>query len=173
MRKIGVIEHITLDGVIEAPESWTQPYQDEVIQEYMAQRMAGAPGAMLWGRRTYEQMAAHWPHQTDGNPYTEYLNRARKYVVSTTLTDPEWANTTVLPDIEAVASLDAHVAVLGSGELVAALMARGLVDELLLTIHPLVIGAGKRLFGEGVRSELRLVESTPTTTGVIIARYER
>ncbi len=174
MPTIAVVEHVTLDGVIQAPEDWAQPYQDHVMQEYMGARMGGGPGAMLWGRRTYEKMAAFWPHQTDGNPFTEFLNRAQKYVVSRTLREPDWERTTVLPDVDAVAALDdSHLTVLGSGELFAALLGAKLVDELLLTIHPLVLGAGRRLFPDGVSAKLELADTTTTTTGVIIAAYTR
>ena len=135
---------------------------------------------MLFGRRTYEDFAGFWPRQTD-NPYTEVLDRAEKYVASTTLEEPlSWVNSTLLPGdaATAVAELKAEgtgdLVVLGSGELVRSLMPHGLVDELALLIHPLVLGSGRRLFTEGGEAaSLRLMSSETTDTGVVIAIYGR
>lgn len=194
MGKIVVTESLTLDGVMQAPGradedprggfphgGWGNDYPDEVMGAEMAKGMA-RPGVMLLGRRTYEALAAHWPHQTDGNPFTEKLNRVQKYVVSTTLTEPlPWVNSTLLrpgADLpKAVVALrdatDGDVAVLGSGRLVRTLAAAGLVDRYVLLIHPLIMGTGIRLFEDGMdRTKLRLVSSVPTGTGVIIATYE-
>jgi dihydrofolate reductase len=120
-----------------------------------------------------------WPKRTD-NPFTERLNAARKYVASNTLAEPlPWENSTLVTgDVPgAVTSLKEELSgdlvVLGSGALLQSLMQHDLVDELLLTIHPLVLGAGHRLFpAQGPRFSLRLMDTKPTTTGVIIARYE-
>jgi len=143
----------------------------------MGGRMAQGPGAMLFGRRTYEHMASFWPHE-EANPITDFLNAAQKYVVSRTLTEPlGWENSTLLHGdaAAAVAELKAqdgpNLAVLGSAELFATLLAADLVDELLLTIHPLALGAGRKLFPDGVSAKLELVDTTTTTTGVIIAMY--
>jgi dihydrofolate reductase len=166
-----VVNNVSLDGVMEAPEEWAAPYTDEVLMQRAQQGMARS-GAMLFGRRTYEQMAAYWPRQTDGNPFTEHLNRARKYVVSTTLEDPlPWENSTVLA-LDDVARLDEPAVILGSGQLIRSLMQQDLIDELQLNIHPLVLGSGQRLFTDG-RAAFQLVDATPTTTGVIIATYRR
>jgi dihydrofolate reductase len=186
--KLTVINHITLDGVMQAPGrpdedrrggfehgGWAQPYGDEVLGRVMGERMA-ADGALLLGRRTYEDFAAFWPAQTD-NPFTPVLNERRKYVASTTLKDPlPWSNSTLLEgDVaEAVAALKERtdLAVLGSGALVRSLMPHGLIDEYLLIINPLVLGSGRRLFADdGPRVPLRLADSTTTTTGAIIATY--
>jgi dihydrofolate reductase len=193
MGRIVVTNHVTLDGVMQSPASpeedtrdgferggWAAPYNDEVMGAEMAAGMA-QEGSLLLGRRTYEHFAAFWPKQTDGNPYTEVLNRKQKYVASTTLEDPlPWENSTLLsgdvPGAVAAlkAELDHDLGILGSGELIRSLMPHDLIDEYLLTIHPLVLGEGRRLFGEGgAYSELRLVDTKPTTTGVVIARYER
>jgi dihydrofolate reductase len=133
-------------------------------------------GAMLLGRRTYEDFAGFWPKQTD-NPFTPVLNQRRKYVASTTLAEPlPWENSTLLTgDVgAAVAALDTELTVLGSGELIRTLMQRDLVDEFVLTIHPLVLGTGRRLFGDGgPPATLELVDAIPTTTGVVIATYQR
>jgi dihydrofolate reductase len=140
--------------------------------------MAGG-GALLLGRRTYEDFAAFWPHQKD-NPFTEVLDNVQKYVASTTLEEPlPWRNSTLLAGdaAEAVAKLKQQpgkdLAVLGSGELVQSLMQHDLVDEYVLMIHPLVLGSGRRLFADGgAFAALRLVDSKPTTTGVVIATYQ-
>jgi dihydrofolate reductase len=191
MSRIVVINHVTLDGVMQAPAGreedprdgfehggWAAANQDEVMGEYLGRGMAGGPGLMLFGRRTYEHMYSYWPKQTDDNPYTEVLNRSQKYVVSTTLGEPlPWMNSTLLRAPEDVAEVkrreEKDIVVLGSGELVHSLMARDLVDEYLLMIHPLVLGTGRRLFPDGGASAtLRLVDNVITTTGVVIARYQ-
>jgi dihydrofolate reductase len=190
MGRITVINHVTLDGVMQAPArpdedrsggfehgGWALPYGDAVMAEFMGKGMAGG-GALLFGRRTYEDFAAVWP-QREGDPISALLNERQKYVVSTTLHEPlRWVNSTLLQgDVAAaVAGLKEDpgddLAVLGSGELVRSLMRHGLVDEYVLTIHPLILGTGRRLFaGDGPSVALRLVETKPTTTGVIIAVY--
>lgn len=135
-------------------------------------------GSLLLGRWTYESFAGFWPHQKD-NPYTDALNNAQKYVVSRTLTEPlPWQNSTVLQgDVaDAVAGLKerSDIGVLGSGELIRSLMPHRLIDTYLLMIHPLVLGSGRRLFPDGgPPATLRLADSVTTTTGVIIATYEK
>jgi dihydrofolate reductase len=191
MRELTVFNSLTLDGVMQAPGradedtrggfahgGWATPYMDEVMGRVAAEGMAG-PGALLLGRRTYEDFHGFWPNQTD-NPFTEVLDNTRKYVASTTLREPlGWRNSTLLGGnaAEAVARLKEQpgedLTVLGSGELVQALRRRDLVDRYVLLVHPLVLGSGRRLFPEGGPSaELRLVDAVPTTTGVIIATYQ-
>ncbi|MBB4772941.1 dihydrofolate reductase family protein [Actinomadura livida] len=128
-------------------------------------------GALLFGRRTYEDFYGYWPHQ-GGNPFTDVLNRARKYVVSATLREAPWENSVLLKDAGDVEGIEEGLTVLGSGVLARELMRRGLVDEWLLMVHPVVLGTGRRLF-DGVAAGLRLVESVVTTTGVVIATYRR
>jgi dihydrofolate reductase len=190
MSRLVVVNNLTLDGVMQAPGradedtrdgfahgGWGAPYGDEVMGRVMGERMAG-PGALVLGRRTYEDFASYWPKQTD-NPFTPVLNERVKYVASTTLREPlPWSNSKLLQGdaARAIAKLkeqrDEDLAVLGSGELVRSLMRHDLVDEYLLNIHPLVLGAGRRLFpDDGTTAKLRLVDSTPTTTGVLIATY--
>jgi dihydrofolate reductase len=194
MGEIVVIESLSLDGVMQAPGradedprggfpygGWATPYADEIMGAEMAKGMA-RPGVMLFGRRTYEALAAHWPKQTDGNPYTEKLNKVQKYVVSSTLTEPlPWVNSTLIGgDGDVPASVGAlrdetDIAVLGSGRLVRTLAAAGLVDRYVLLIHPLTLGTGLRLFDSADGTEfgkLRLVDSVTTGTGVIIATYQ-
>jgi dihydrofolate reductase len=191
MRRIAATEMLTLDGVMQAPGradedprggfdrgGWAVPFNDQVMGEEMGKGMASA-GALLFGRRTYEDMAGFWPSQTD-NPFTEMLDNVQKYVVSRTLGDPlPWKNSTLLSDdgIRAVTELKASpgpdLAVLGSGQLVQSLMRHRLIDEYVLLIHPLVLGQGFRLFvDDNTESSLTLVSSVTTTTGVIIARYQ-
>jgi dihydrofolate reductase len=192
MAKLVVTNHVTLDGVMQSPGGrdedtrggferggWAPPYMDEVMGRFMGEGMAKG-GALLWGRRTYEKMFAFWPKQTDDNPFTPLLNERQKYVASQTLIEPlAWRNSTLLSgDVAAqVAELKQEpggdIVILGSGELVRFLMPHDLIDQFVLTIHPLVLGAGIRLFPEhGTYSKLELVHSEPTTTGVLIAVYE-
>jgi len=142
--------------------------------------MSTTSGALLLGRRTYEDFYAVWPNRTDNNPFTDVLNNAQKYVASTTLKEPlPWINSTLLKgDVPAaVAGLRAQpgkdIVVLGSGKLVQTLMKHNLVDVYMLLIHPLVLGSGSRLFADGSTvAALRLVDAKPTTTGVVIATYQ-
>ena len=191
MSKVVVFTSVTLDGVMQAPGrpdedtrggftrgGWAVPYSDQVMAKVAAEGMASG-GALLLGRRTYEDFYGFWPHQPD-NPYTEALNNSLKYVASTTLAEPlPWRNSRLLQGdaADAVARLKEEpgkdLTVLGSGELARSLIGRGLVDRYSLLIHPLALGSGRRLFGDdGLRAPLRLVESVTTTTGVIIATYE-
>jgi dihydrofolate reductase len=190
MSRVVVFESLTLDGVMQAPGrpdedrrggfehgGWAQPYADPVMGSVAAEGMANTE-ALLFGRRTYEDFHAFWPHQTD-NPFTEVLDNTRKYVASTTLEEPlPWKNSTLLEGdaAQAVAGLKEQpgkdIVVLGSGELVRTLMRGDLVDEYVLQVHPLILGTGRRLFADGVPSvALRLVDTKPTTTGVVIATY--
>ena len=161
---------------------WAVPYSSDAmgrVLEGMGQQ-AGRSAAMLFGRRTYEDFAGFWPNQPD-NPFTETLNRMQKYVASTTLADPlPWMNSTVLAGDapKAVAALqdaqpEQDLVILGSGELIRSLLPHGLVDELTLLIHPLVLGAGQRLFASGSEAALELIDSVGTSTGVVLARYRR
>jgi len=192
MRKINVTNNVTLDGVMQAPGSphedtrngftrggWAAPYHDEVKMKIMGRGMARR-GALLFGRHTYEHFFKVWPGRTD-NPYTEVLDNTQKYVVSRTLKEPlPWKNSTLLAgDAEdTVAALKndpgVDLTILGSGELVRSLVRCNLIDQFILLIHPLVLGSGQRMFGDdGTLAKFTLTESVPTTTGVIIATYER
>ena len=194
MAKVVVTNHLTLDGVMQSPAGreedprddfrfggWAAVNQDSVMAEVMGRGMAsGAGGGLLFGRWTYEKMYEVWHGRTDGNPFTEVLDSRTKYVASTTLTEPlPWQNSILLAgDVcEAVAELKStetgNLAILGSGRLIGTLMTRNLIDEWVLPIHPVVLGTGQRLFPAGVAPQsLRLVDSTPTTKGVVIATYE-
>jgi dihydrofolate reductase len=194
MSKVSAFIHLSLDGVMQSPArpdedarggfahgGWQLPYADPVLGNFVAENMRQAAvrrSALLFGRRTYEDFYSVWPNGTD-NPFTEVLNNTHKYVASTTLSEPlVWQNSTLLRGdaAEAVARLkeqsDENLVVLGSGQLMQSLMCRGLVDEFVLTIQPLVLGSGRRLFADWLnRFALELVESKTTTTGVIIAVY--
>jgi len=190
MRKILAVTHLTLDGVMQAPGrpdedrrggfehgGWAMADNDSVMMKAMGEGMAQGAD-LLFGRRTYEDFFAVWPGRKD-NPFTEVLDNSQKYVASRTLREPlPWQNSTLLSGdaAETVARVKEQpgqdLTVLGSGDLLQTLMRHGLVDEYLLLIHPLVLGRGRRLFTDDApRSALRLVNSVPTTTGVMIATY--
>jgi dihydrofolate reductase len=193
MGKVIVIEHLTLDGVMQAPGrpdedprdgfehgGWAIRRQDPAMQEVIGARIS-SDWSLLAGRTTYQQFADHWPKQ-EPNPFTEALNRVEKYVASTTLTEPlPWQNSTLVQGdgADAVArlkeQLDRNLVVFGSGVLVRALLARGLVDEFVLMFHPLVLGSGRRLFGDvgSIPLAFELVDSQTTGTGVLIGTYMR
>ena len=191
MPRIVAFIHLTLDGVMQAPArpdedtrdgfrrgGWANGYDDPVMAKAVGESM-GSTGAILLGRRTYEDFYNVWPKRAD-NQFTPVLNNALKYVASRTLTEPlPWMNSKLLRDNaeDRVAELREQpgndIIILGSGVLVQSLLRRKLVDELMLMIHPIVLGAGRRLFAEdGTFASLKLEQATPTTKGVIIARYE-
>jgi len=189
MRKVVVLNNLTLDGVMQGPGrpdedtrdgftygGWSMPYNDAVKGQAMGEGMSRGAD-LLFGRRTYEDFFDVWPKRTN-NPFTPVLNAARKYVASRTLKEPlPWENSTLLEGdaADAVARLKQEdgldLLVMGSGVLAESLRRRGLVDDYILMIHPLVLGTGRRLFADGAMSSLTLVKSVPTTTGVIIATY--
>lgn len=187
MTRVTVVNHVSLDGVMQAPGrpdedprggfahgGWAQAGNDPVMGTVMAEGM-GRGNALLLGRRTYEDFAAYWPRQTD-NPFTPVLEATHKYVASRTLTEGSWSNTTILTGdaAGAVATLkqSEDVTILGSGELIRSLIGHGLIDAWMLLIHPRVLGCGQRLFAaDGPPATLRLTDSVTTTTGVVIATY--
>lgn len=192
MTKIVVIEHVTLDGVMQAPAKpdedtrdgfdyggWAMANSDPAMQQVMGARM-GASWSLLAGRVTYENFAKVWPNAPQPNPFTEILNRVEKFVVSSTLREPlPWANSILLKGegAAAVANLkqkhDKTLIIFGSGVLVHSLMLKDLVDEYVLQIHPLVLGKGHRLFDKAPATKLNLIDSVTTSTGVVIATYQR
>ncbi len=190
MADLTVVNNLSLDGVMQAPGrtdedtrsgfehgGWALPYSDEVMGREMGERMGGR-GALLLGRRTYQDFHGVWPNRKDGNPFTEVLNNVQKYVASRTLEEPlPWQNSTLLSG-DAVASVaelksrvDGTITVLGSRDLLQTLIRAGLVDQYLLLIHPLLLGSGSRLFPDDVYARLELLNSVTTTTGVVIATY--
>jgi dihydrofolate reductase len=191
MRKVMVLNNLTLDGVMQAPGrpdedlrggfthgGWSMPYNDAVKGQAMGEGMSQGAD-LLFGRRTYEDFYKVWPNRTD-NPFTTVLDDSRKYVASRTLKEPlPWKHSTLVEG-EAADAVDRlkrepglDLLVMGSGVLIESLMRRNLVDRFILLIHPLVLGTGRRLFtDDGTLAKLKLVKSVPTTTGVIIATYE-
>ena len=188
MRTLVVSTFMTLDGVMQAPGGpeedrtggfahggWSVNYWDETMGAAMTEFFA-KPFDLLLGRRTYEIFAAHWPHVSE-EP-AGVLNSARKYVASRTLRNVEWQNSTLLEgDVaEAVRDLKAQdgpeIQVHGSSDLIQTLLEHALVDELRIWTFPVVVGAGKRLFGPGtVPAGLELVDAKTSTTGVVMALY--
>src|SRR5215216_4500261 len=152
MRKVVAVELVSLDGVMESPEEWAFAYSNDEMEEANASGMA-ASDALLLGRVTYEQMAAYWPHQAGGVPMVDYINSVPKFVVSTTLKEPlVWNNSTLIKGnvaeeiIELKRRVGKDITILGSGALFRSLLGDGLLEELRLMVHPVVIGRGKRLF---------------------------
>ena len=188
MSKVVVFMNLTLDGVMQAPGrpdedrrggfehgGWAMPYATmEAAEESKAYT-----GALLLGRRTYEDFYTVWPNRTD-NPFTAVLNNTQKYVASTTLQEPlPWSNSTLLKGDAAVAvaqlkqQIDKDLLIMGSGELIQSLMRANLIDDYVLLIHPLVLGSGRRLFPDGgAAATLRLVATSTTDKGVVIASYQ-
>jgi dihydrofolate reductase len=191
VRQLVIIEFVTLDGVMQGLGSvdedreggfehggWAAPFADEAQASAAAQGMKSTT-AYLFGRKTYDKMLGFWPTQSDDNPMAAHLNATPKYVATRTLSRLTWSNAQVLDGelVPAVQDLkaqgDGNIAVLGSGVLVQDLLANDLVDGHRLFLHPLLLGTGKRLFRDMERPKrLRLVECTPTTTGVLMLTYE-
>jgi dihydrofolate reductase len=165
---------ISLDGVIEAPETWHFPYFNDEMGAVVGELMADSEGTLI-GRQTYDEFAGYWPNADPDDPFTAVMNGARKYVVSTTLTDASWENTSVVSG-DVAAELTAlksrtRLGTTGSATLVRWLVEQGLVDELHLLVHPIVVGHGKKLFADGATVPLRLVSSTVFDTGVLHLVY--
>lgn len=181
MRDLIITENITVDGVIDAAEGWFGPAGDEdqsdLIAALAAQREAA--DAFLVGRVTFEQMRGYWPLQTDdATGVSDYLDRVSKYVVSTTLTDPDWDGTTVLSgplhdEVQALKNAPgADIVVTGSLTLVPFLIESGLVDEYRLFVHPVVLGRGRRLFEQATgMPRLALLETQAFRSGIVLLRY--
>jgi dihydrofolate reductase len=189
MPKLVVNTFATLDGVMQAPGGpeedptggfehggWSVGYWDDAMGQWMGEFM-GKPFDLLLGRKTYEIFAAYWPHARD-QPGAAQLNAARKYVASRTLESLEWENSQLLEGdlADAVARLKEQdgpeVQVHGSSHLLQTLLRQELVDEFRVWIFPVVLGTGKRLFGDGtVRAGLELVDSKTSTTGVVFLTY--
>ena len=188
--KLTAMMFLTVDGVYQGPGGpdedrrggfdrggWIAPLSDEVSGRFITSVYERAD-ALLLGRKTWDIWAAYWPHHDGGDPVSHGINVLPKYVPSTTLKDPTWQNTHVIKgDVEAaVRELKAkpgrELQVHGSGDLLRWLLERDLVDELNLEVHPVVVGAGLRLFPEqGQTHELTLVESRSTPSGVMLQTY--
>lgn len=192
MRELIVAEFITLDGVIQAPGGaeedteggfqyggWTRPFWHDDIGAHFFQAMTQAD-ALLLGRKTWQIHGGAFEPMAAGDPFADALNNIRKYVVSATLKSASaWRNSTLIRDnaVEAIRQLKQqpgkNIVVDGSSVLIHALAQNDLVDEYALHVYPLVLGSGKRLFPEGKRLTLKLVESKALPTGVVYMRYRR
>ena len=193
MRKLIVLSFITLDGVMQAPggpeedptggfkhEGWVAGYSDDFLLKVMI-KQTSKPFDLLLGRKTYEIFAAYWPYvNAHKNPFATKLNNAKKYVASKTLTKLDWNNSKLIDGdvtkgIKRIKEQDGpEIQVHGSGNLIQTLLKHDLVEELWLKIFPVTLGVGKRLFAEGViPAGFKLLESGISSSGVIIASYER
>jgi dihydrofolate reductase len=179
MKKVVAAEFLSLDGVMESPDKWHMAYFNDEMGRAVGEGFAAAD-AMLMGRVNYEEWAAYWPGQDpEENPMAAQMNAVQKYVVSTTLEEPlGWQNSTLISEnvADEVAKLkqgeDGDIVISGSGALVRSLLHHGLLDELKLMIHPILVGSGKRLFEEGEQqTKLELVDSKTFRTGVLYLTY--
>jgi dihydrofolate reductase len=179
MRKVVAAEFLSLDGVMESPDQWHFPYFNDEMGQAVGEGFETSD-ALLMGRVLYEEWVAFWPNQNpEENPVAERMNGVRKYVVSTTLQEPlEWNNASLIGgDVaEEISQLKQEpgkdIVISGSGALVRSLLDYGVLDELKLMVHPIVVGSGKKLFEDGEkRTALELVESKTFTTGVVYLTY--
>lgn len=165
---------ISLDGVIESPETWHLPYFDDQMGAVVGGLMSGNDATLL-GRQTYDEFAAYWPNADPGEPMTGIMNSARKYVVSNSMSEAAWENTSVISgDVAAELTrlkADTRLGTTGSATLVRWMLEQGLIDELHLLVHPIVVGHGKKLFTDGATVPLKLVSSTTFDTGVLHLVY--
>jgi dihydrofolate reductase len=177
MRKTVAGVFMSLDGVVEAPEKWQPRYYDDEMDEIVA-AAAAQSDVMLLGRRTYEEFAAFWPLQGSDVPMADYMNDTPKHIVSSTLNELDWSNSSVVSgDIaDAIEVLKRepgkNIQIYGSPTLVRSLLRDGLLDELDLLVHPIVVGGGKRLFENGgYGTALSLAKSRTLGTGVMALTY--
>jgi len=175
MRRVVVTEYIALDGIFEEPGEWSFPFWNEEAFQFKYDELF-ASDAQLLGRLTYEGFARAWPTMSDEVGFADRMNSMPKYVVSTTLENPEWTNTTVIRGNvpEAVAQLKREpgqdILVAGSGRLVRTLGEHDLVDEYRFMVHPIALGSGKRLF-DG-RTAFTLVDSRAFSSGIVVLTYQ-
>jgi dihydrofolate reductase len=184
LRKVIVSMFVSLDGVMEDPGGaekfehggWTIPYWDDGIGKFKLDELF-ASDALLLGRVTYQGFAAVWPSQSDEAGFADRMNGLPKYVVSTTLQEGEWNNTRLIKGnvAEEVSRLKEQpgqdILIAGSGILVNTLLQDGLIDEYRLLVYPVVLGSGKRLFKEGSNTALKLAETKPFGSGVVLLTY--
>ena len=178
MRKIVAGLFISLDGVVETANEWMGPWFNEELGQTVGSLMA-AQDAMLLGRVTYQEFAAHWPQQT--GEMADTMNGTAKYVVSGTLESADWQNSTLIPAASAFAEIaelkqqpGKNIGMTGSGTLVSSLLSEGLLDELHLLVFPLVVGSGQRLFGaSGAQLPLKLLDSAAFQSGVMHLTYAK
>lgn len=176
MSKIVALTYLTLDGVMENP-SWTGPFWNDEHNKYAYGQLFNSD-ALLNGRTTYEAFASSWPTRDNSDPFTARMNSLPKYVVSNTLEKAEWNNSTIVTGdlAEEIAKIksqhDKDILIYGSADLTNSLIKLGLVDELKLWIHPVIVGTGKRFFPEGLdTSTWKLASTTAFSSGAIILDY--
>ena len=177
MGKIVVTEFVSLDGVFEDPHEWHFPFFNEQAQQYKAEELRGTD-ALLLGRKTYEGFAEAWP-QMSGDEFSDKFNSMPKHVVSTTLENPAWSNSHVVRgDVAAELGklkeqYEQDLFIHGSGDLANSLLQQGLIDEVRLMVHPVVVGKGRHFFNEGTSvSALKLVDATTYDSGVALLTYQ-
>lgn len=178
MRKTVAGLFISLDGVVESPQDWHFPYMNDEMGAAVGVQMVDSDTTLL-GRRTYEEFAAYWAHQGSDVPFADEINGATKVVASRTLKTADWQNSTVLQGdlADGVRALKQQpgkdIAITGSPTLVRALLREGLLDELRLLVHPILVGRGRRLFSEDLeRQPLTLISSATFSTGVLNLIYQ-
>jgi dihydrofolate reductase len=178
MRKLVVTEYLTLDGVFEEPGQWSFEYWGEEAMLYKRDELFSSDVQLL-GRVTYEGFAKAWPTMPDTGDFGERMNSMPKYVVSTTLTNADWQNSTILSKniVEEIHKLKEqqgqNILVAGSGQLVRTLLQQHLVDEFRCMLYPVVLGRGKRLFPEGTEMlKFKLLETKAFTTGIVVLHYQ-
>ncbi|WP_020502002.1 dihydrofolate reductase family protein [Sciscionella marina] len=172
-----IISHffISLDGVVESPDKWHFRYFNEEMGAAMDRSIASTE-AMLMGRLLYDEWSVHWPEDPSGDPFGEFINRIPKYVVSNSITEPAWRNTTALAvDVAEIEKLKVWtpgaIGISGSATLVRWLLANGLLDELNLMVHPIAVGEGQRLFDAVGIHPMRLLRQETFSTGVLNLHY--
>jgi len=175
MRKIIESTLVSADGVVGSPPLWAMDYRDEEVTRDALERLSGSD-AMLMGRGTYELFAATWPGQT--GDFAQRMNTIRKYVFSSTLASADWSNSTIirgdaLAEVTRLKEQDGRdLALFGHGRLAQTLLEKGLIDELRLSIHPVLAGAGLPQFSNGGKTRLILVSTKTFTTGVVVLSYQ-
>lgn len=178
MSKLIVWNLISLDGYFEGEKPWDLDFHNKAWGpelEELSKNFGDSAGALIFGRKTYEGMAAHWK-TAKPSEVTTYMNALPKLVASRTLTEADWNNTTVTADIGAAvkqlkAKSDKNVYIFGSAELTAALIQQGLVDELMLCVVPVLMGKGNPFFKQGEAANIDLIENRPLQNGGVILRY--
>ncbi len=176
MRKITLSEFISLDGVIENP-MWTAPYWNDKIGEFKYAELF-SHDALLLGRVTYQGFAEAWPGRTDEQGYSDRINTMPKHVVTTTLDQAAWTNSSLIRSsvLDRIAQLKQEsgqdILIFGSGRLATTLMEHGLIDRYNLIVYPVVLGSGQKLFNDGDQAALKLIESRPFDSGAIALVYQ-
>jgi len=177
MRKITAGLFISLDGVVEAPDQWHFPYFNDEMGAVVGKSMSES-GTMLLGRQTYQEFASFWPNQNSDDPIAAQMNGTPKLVASTTLDSVEWENSTLIKGnvAEELRKLKAqpgqNIGITGSATLIRSLLRDGVLDELTLLVHPIVVGKGKKLFDDmEAQVPLKLIDSQTFSTGVLALTY--